>query len=169
MIKGDRIALLFLSATLGVVAANGQAGGIFAVKQGFTSSGGGVANDAVNSVFTVNGTIAEPIAGTRSNGGIFGVWSGFWPEATSVRTASGVSISGRVTAAGRGLRGATVTITDRSGLTRSVVTGPTGSYRIDDVTTGQVYVIAVVSRRFSFTEQIVSVTDSLTNVDLVSP
>jgi hypothetical protein len=151
-----------------VAAIMAQPGPSYELKQGLTSSGGGVAKDAATSR-EITGTIAQPIAGTRSGGGVFTLWGGFHSASASVPTASMVSISGSVTSAGRGVRSATVTITDQAGLTRSVVTGPRGSYSIDDVIAGGVYIISVVSRRFTFAPQVVSVSDNLTGIDFISP
>ncbi|MFM9903960.1 MAG: carboxypeptidase-like regulatory domain-containing protein [Pyrinomonadaceae bacterium] len=86
-----------------------------------------------------------------------------------VPTAAGVSISGRVlTADGRGVRNARVTILNRQGIARNVATGPYGYYRFDDVETGQSYVARVVSRRFGFEPQVLQVNDNLTDVDFVA-
>ncbi len=84
-------------------------------------------------------------------------------------TAAGVSVSGRVlTADGRGVRNAVVSLTDQRGATRSVRTGPFGYYRFDDVQVGEAYVIGVTSKRYRFAPQFVSVTDELTELNLVA-
>lgn len=90
---------------------------------------------------------------------------GLWTTAPA--TAAAVSISGRVlTADGRGLRNATLTITDQSGNARNVVTGALGNYRFDDLATGATYVISVRSRRFSYEPRVVALTDELTGFDI---
>ncbi|MFM9903959.1 MAG: carboxypeptidase regulatory-like domain-containing protein [Pyrinomonadaceae bacterium] len=84
-------------------------------------------------------------------------------------TAAGVSVSGRVlTADGRGVRNARVTILDRRGIARNVATGPFGYYRFDDVETGQSYVVSVVSRRFNFESQVIQVNDNLADLDFIA-
>lgn len=84
-------------------------------------------------------------------------------------TAAGVSISGRaVTSAGFGVTNVLITLTDRNGVSRQVITGPFGYYRFDDVETGQNYVISATSKRFQFSSRIVSVNDELTDLDLVA-
>lgn len=82
-------------------------------------------------------------------------------------TASNVSVSGRVlmSAEGRGLRNAMVTITDESGKVRSTLTGSLGYYHLEDIEAGHTYVISVWSRRFTFEPRVISVTDNLTDVD----
>ncbi|MFM9903957.1 MAG: pre-peptidase C-terminal domain-containing protein [Pyrinomonadaceae bacterium] len=84
-------------------------------------------------------------------------------------TAAGVSVSGRVlTADGRGVRNARVTILDRRGIARNVATGPFGYYRFDNVDTGQSYVVSVVSRRFNFESQVIQVNDNLADLDFIA-
>jgi len=82
--------------------------------------------------------------------------------------ASGVSVSGRVLSAdGRGVRGASVSIADKNGMTRIASTGPNGRYSFDDVPSGHTYVISVQARRFTFGSRVVEVTDNLTDVDFI--
>ena len=93
---------------------------------------------------------------------------GIW-ETTISPTAAGVSVSGRVTSIeGRGLRNASVTITDPHGASRSVITSARGYFQFDDVESGQTYVIAVRSRRFQFEPRLINVTDNLAGVDFVA-
>jgi len=83
-------------------------------------------------------------------------------------TAAGVEVSGRViTSDGRGLRNATVELTDSKGNTRTVTTGSFGNYRFEDVEAGESYVISVTSKRYRFASRVVSVTDSLSDVDFI--
>ncbi|MBK7394309.1 MAG: carboxypeptidase regulatory-like domain-containing protein [Chloracidobacterium sp.] len=92
---------------------------------------------------------------------------GLWQTPVAPPTATNVSISGRVlTAEGRGLRNAVITITDQSGNARNVMTGPMGTYRFDDLATGATYVISVRSRRFSYEPRVVALTDELTGYDI---
>ncbi len=81
-------------------------------------------------------------------------------------TAAGVSVGGRVTTpTGAGLRGATVTITDGAGVTRTVTTSTFGYYQFEDIEAGSTYVVAVGSRRFRFAPRVVQVIDNLSDVD----
>lgn len=83
-------------------------------------------------------------------------------------TAAGVEVSGRVmTPDGRGLRNATVSITDGAGNTRTATTSTFGYYRFDDVQVGETYIMAVSSRRYRYAPRAVPVFDSLTDVDFV--
>ncbi|HQY68773.1 MAG TPA: carboxypeptidase regulatory-like domain-containing protein, partial [Pyrinomonadaceae bacterium] len=83
-------------------------------------------------------------------------------------SAAGVLVAGRVlTSDGRGLRNATVTLTDSHGNRRTAITSSFGSYRFEDVEAGDTYIIAVNSRRYRFATRVVNVTDSLSDVDFV--
>ncbi len=87
---------------------------------------------------------------------------------SSVPTAAGVSVSGRVlTADGRGIRNARVTLDDLEGNSRTVLTGPFGHYRFDQVAVGASYTVTVSAKRFEFAEPsvLISVKDHLTDVD----
>jgi hypothetical protein len=84
-------------------------------------------------------------------------------------TAASASVSGRIlTADGRGVSNAVVTITDSSGVARRVITGPFGYYRFDDVRVGETYVLDVTAKRYQFTPRTVSVLDELTDVDFIA-
>ena len=107
--------------------------------------------------------VARPLSPEVVNGEI----KGGWCLELLPSTAAGVEVSGRVlTPDGRGLRNATVTITDSKGVTRTAVTGSFGNYRFEDVEVGT-YVLGGSERRYRFTSRVIQVTDSLTNVDLV--
>ena len=80
-----------------------------------------------------------------------------------------VSVSGRVlTAQGRGLASITVTMTDASGNRRSTLTNPFGFYGFTDVSAPGTYTLAVISRRFQFDPQVISVTGDVTGVNFTA-
>ena len=80
--------------------------------------------------------------------------------------AAGVTVAGRVrTTDGTGVRNAVVTLTDSNGNTRTAQTGSFGYYRFEEVEAGQTYIVSVASKRFTFTTQVVSVSDSITDLD----
>ena len=84
-------------------------------------------------------------------------------------TAAHVSISGRVmTADGRGLRNAVVTLTDRDGNSRDAFTSAFGYYRIEGVTAGETYVLTVRGKPYHFSPRIVSVLDDLDEIDFIA-
>jgi parallel beta-helix repeat protein len=84
-------------------------------------------------------------------------------------TAASVVVSGRVTLTdSSGLRNAIVTITDMSGNSRSNRTGAFGYYRFEDVQAGSTYVITVTSKRFSFAPRVITVTETIMDLDFVA-
>lgn len=96
-----------------------------------------------------------------------------WADvANTVLTASGVSLSGRVsTRSGRGITNAAVMI---SGETlpepRAKYTGRNGAYFFDGLEAGRTYVITVGSQRYTFTNssRVIAVSDDVTNADFAS-
>ena len=89
-------------------------------------------------------------------------------EAQLAPTAAAVSISGRVTVGERGLTNATVYLTNSNGETRQARTGAFGYYRFTDVAAGETYVISVVSKKYSFTPQVVNVTEDIVNLNFTA-
>ncbi len=84
-------------------------------------------------------------------------------------TAAGVTISGRLlTSLGKGVANGMVVLTDNRGMTQSARANAFGNFRFDGVTAGETYVISVSSKGYKFTPQVVSVTDSLTGVNLTA-
>lgn len=83
-------------------------------------------------------------------------------------TAAGVSVSGRVTAPdGRGVRSVTVRMTGNDGVARTATTSSFGYYSLDNVESGQAYVVGVASKRYRFASRVIQVTDSLADLDFV--
>ena len=77
-------------------------------------------------------------------------------------TAAMVSIGGRIlTPDGRGLRNATVILTDSGGNTRTARSTTFGYYRFNDIAAGQTVIITIVSKRYRFAPQVVSVTEDI--------
>jgi len=79
------------------------------------------------------------------------------------------TLSGRVVSAtGQNVRNARVTITDTTGVTRSVMTNSFGYFQFTDVPTGATYNVGATARGFSFTPRTVSVTGLVTQLDLIA-
>lgn len=92
-----------------------------------------------------------------------------WALSQLAPTAAGVAVSGRVLMPfGAGLPNAVVTMTNSSGVAVSARTSPFGYYRFEDVEVGQVYIITVASKGYTFTPRIITVTDELTGIDFVA-
>ena len=85
-----------------------------------------------------------------------------------IPTAATVSIGGIVIVGKQGLTNAHIYLTDQQGNTRMTKTSSFGYYRFDDVEVGQTYVLTVVSKRYSFDSQVVSVTEETYNLNFIS-
>ena len=86
----------------------------------------------------------------------------------SVATAASVSISGRVlTAYGRGVPRARVTLTDASGETRYAMTNFFGYYRFEQVTPGETYIFNVESKSNKFAPRVLTVTEDLSDFNFI--
>ncbi len=106
---------------------------------------------------SMSNTLGNPVTFSNQNGAVTVILN---------PTAAGVTVGGRVTTPqGAGLRGATVSITDGAGVTRTVTTSTFGYYQFEDIEAGGNYVVAVASRRFRFAPRVVQVIDNLSDVD----
>lgn len=99
----------------------------------------------------------------------FSRWTGSGPLAPS---SSAASISGRVTTAnGQGIRGAAIVITGNNLPTPIIVkTGSLGYFQVDNLDTGNTYVVTVVSKRFTFAQpsRVMILTDNISDADFVA-
>lgn len=83
--------------------------------------------------------------------------------------ANDAAIAGRVlSASGQAVSGATVTLTDTLGQTRTARASSLGHFRFAELTVGQTYTIIVSAKRHTFASQTVSVTDGIVNLDLIA-
>jgi subtilisin-like proprotein convertase family protein len=86
-----------------------------------------------------------------------------------VPTAANVEVSGMVTDSdGRAIGRASVTLTDMSGVTRSVRTNSFGYFRFDDIPAGQTYVVQAQAKGYSFEAQTLTVSDAIDGLELRS-
>lgn len=140
--------IVFVAITRGQTGQVVAAGGQFALEKQVVAGGG---NAMQRLAYAQEGTGGQTVAGGKSTGGTFQVYSGFWTPDDFAPTAATAMISGRVTTAdGSGIRNALVTVTLASGETRSAVTGSLGRYAVTDVPVGDFCVIEVRSKRFTF-------------------
>jgi SdrD B-like domain/Carboxypeptidase regulatory-like domain len=86
-------------------------------------------------------------------------------------TAADVSVEGQVlTADGRGIRNAKVTLVQADGTVDSTLTTSFGYYRFDGIPAGQSVTLAVSARRFGFANptRVLNMADSFANVDFIA-
>jgi hypothetical protein len=83
-------------------------------------------------------------------------------------TPADVTVSGRVvTSSGLTVSKATVTLTDSSGNSRSMVTNSFGRFTFDEVEAGGTYIVQAAHRSYSFSPMTISVDDDL-SIDIVA-
>lgn len=142
-----------------------QSGGAFVIQKSVIAGGGA---RSASGTFMLDGTLGQSVAGTTSSGGAFQLGGGFWGGDTTA-TAANVTISGRVfTSDGlTGLRNASVTLTDPTGVVRTATTSSFGFYSFDNVAPGFAYTMRISSRRFRYQSQTVVPTGDLANVDFI--
>lgn len=86
-----------------------------------------------------------------------------------VPTAAGVSIGGRVqTLNGTGIKNAVVILSTLNGETIQTRTSSFGYYHFDNIEAGQTVIISVLTKRFNFLPQVISVNDNLTDLNFVA-
>ena len=83
--------------------------------------------------------------------------------------AAAVPISGRVaTQNGTGIAKARVSLTNSSGITRTVLTNAFGYYQFEDVEVGGSYTVQVVSKRYTFAPRVIEVFDEISGLDFTA-
>lgn len=123
-------------------------------------------NDAANAVFTAATNLGYTLAERTAMRNRY-VAAGYTIPA--IPTAANVSVSGRIlTANGTGLRNAIVSMTDANGNTRTTRTSSLGYYQFADVEVGETYIVAVQSKRFVFSPQVVAVNDNIADLDFTA-
>jgi hypothetical protein len=58
-------------------------------------------------------------------------------------------------------------LTDTNGIARYTTTNPFGYYRFSEVESGQVYIVSVVSKKYQFSPQVITVNESLDGIDFL--
>ncbi len=90
------------------------------------------------------------------------------PTPTPTPTPTTATVDGRVlTSDGRGLRNATVSITDSNNITQLATTSSFGFFSFNNVLTGQTYTVRISSRFFRFSPRTFAVNGNLTLADFV--
>jgi hypothetical protein len=146
---------------------SGQTGGPFAITQSTISSG----VESSNGSTAVASTSGQAAAGGAMRGGPFTVTSGFWNFSPLAPTAAMTSVGGRVlTADGRGIRNAILTLSSVEGMISVAASGSLGYFEFPDVIVGRTYTLEVSSKRFTFGQPMISVTvvDQVTDLNFVA-
>ena len=82
-------------------------------------------------------------------------------------TAANVFVSGRVASPnGTGVSGATVSITNAQGTSRTVRTNSFGYFRFENVTAGETYVLGVKAKQYRFAPQALWISDNVSDLVL---
>lgn len=118
-----------------------------------------------------NGTTGQAVAGVRSSGGNFSLYSGFWTPENFTPTAASAVVGGRVlTSTGAGIRNVQIMIAFPSGEIRTAVSTTLGYYRFTDIPVGGTYVITVAAKKYTFAEssQVRQVAGDLQDVDFIA-
>lgn len=124
-------------------------------------------NTGVNSAAT-DPFSAAPLATDARGGGFARINGGIVDKGAfeaMAPTAALVTVAGRVTVNGRGLRNAQVTLVDQQGLTKMALTGSLGYFQFGDVEVGQTYVVSVMSKRYEFASQAINLSNELSDLN----
>lgn len=89
-------------------------------------------------------------------------------EAALGTTAATVSVSGRVTARGRGISNAVVYLTNQSGEILTVRTSRGGYYTFTDLAAGETCIFNVFSKRYQFDPKVINLTEDLSEIDFTA-
>jgi hypothetical protein len=144
-----------------------QTGGTYQIEKSVVVTGGGA---SLGGSLALESTTGQPLAGGPVQGSPYSLSNGFWTF-NLVPTAARVSIGGRVTTPdGRGIRSVLVSLTSQSGEVRYLRTGSFGSYRFDEVTVGEIYILTASGKKFVFTNPtlVINVTEELNNLNFVA-
>lgn len=92
-----------------------------------------------------------------------------FPTCVAQPTAAGVAIGGRIlSAGGRFITRAVVTLTDPNGQTRTAYSNQFGGYQFDEIPAGETYFLNVTAKGYTFTPQVVTATQTLTMLDFTA-
>jgi hypothetical protein len=159
------IALLLFLLLVAVTRAQLATGGQYKLDKAVVAGGG---REKQGAPTDENGTTGQAVAGLRSQGGQYVIFSGFWTPDQLAPTAAAASISGRVTVGGvQGIRNAALHLVAADGSVRKVLTGPFGYYSFTDVPVGETYTLTIRSKRFTFEQptRVISLFEDIADVN----
>lgn len=143
-------------------------GGAFKLEKSVVAGGG---NKMEQQQVNQSGTNGQAVAGHRSNGGQFTIYSGFWTPEDLAPTAAMAVAGGRIlTADGRGIRNVKVAITFPNGETRTTISSSLGYYSFDEIPVGETYIFSVSAKRYSFSPatQMREISGDTQNIDFIA-
>lgn len=139
-----------------------------ALIAGVPVNGSGVATFTTSALGAGNHTVAARFNGNGSFGFSQSALGGSGQQ-VFVPTAAGVEVSGRVTTSdGRAIANANVILTDVNGVARTARTNSFGVFRFEDVAAGQNYILDARAKGRTFGSQVISVSDSVTDLVFVA-
>ena len=152
-----------------------QTGGTFDLSHNVIASGGG--SNSTGGGFSIDGTAGQNLAGTVSvgtsstNNQLF-IRGGFWAFDQLAPTAANALIKGRIkTSDGAGIRNVLVTLSKIStGEVLQSFSSSFGYYQFSDLPVGEVYILTVKSKTFSFSpnSRIIFLSEELTDEDFIA-
>lgn len=145
-----------------------SSGGAFTLEKAVIAGGGSAKQGAS---FGEHGTAGQSVAGIKSNGGQFSLYSGFWTPEEFAPTVASVNVGGRIKAAsGKDIMNVKVTVTFSSGATRTTVSGAGGYYQFADIPAGETYIFAVSAKRYVFSQPTLvrNITDDTQDIDFIA-
>jgi hypothetical protein len=160
--------LLLVNSICGQESEAALSGGQFSVTKTVIAGGGGVLQQSQTNT---GNTIGQAVAGKRSSGGNFTLYSGFWTPDALAPTASSVIVGGQIkTADGLGIRSVRVTILFPNGQTQTALSGSFGYYHFTEIPVGAVYVISVSAKKYVFSQptRIYTIMDEIQNIDFIA-
>jgi hypothetical protein len=143
-------------------------GGSFTLEKQVVAGGG---SQMQQSPLNQSGTAGQAVAGYKSSGGGFALYSGFWTPEDFAPTAASVVVGGRVkTADGRGIKNVLVTIMFPGGQTRAALSSAFGYYRFADIPAGETYIFSVAAKRYTFAQasQAREISEDTQDIDFVA-
>lgn len=159
----------YIFIALAMVSVGGQTSSSFDLEHNVIAGGGGRSSSPT---FTLDGSVGQANAGSRSLSPSFVLRDGFWSFVPLAPTAANVSVSGRVLFSKLGgIPRAFVTITDPvTGLHFQTYSNSFGHYHFSELPAGRTYIVTVSHGRYQFAEpsQTITVTDDLEGLDFYS-
>ncbi len=165
------ILILILAATNMTIAQIAGGGNYTLIQSAIANGGASGNNSSLGGTYSIEGTIGQSAAGTNQQAAIYNFKPGFWTTQPLAPTAASVSVVGRVlTANGRGISRAVISMTNANGEQKIVRTNPFGYYRFNELSAGDTYIFTIKSKQFTFANptQVIMATENLDDVNFVA-